>query len=116
MIKYVTPSASNVTVFASSSIICLLLPFFVVVVIHSQKLAAIEEYIEILKLQRRQKQSQFCFSVQAIRTQLSQQQHMCLSVYMLKEVYYLIGIYPLCFSKNFFWVCMCEVEVSKSWY
>ena len=92
----------------------MLLPFFVVVVIHSQKLAAIEEYIEILKLQRRQKQSQFCFSVQAIRTQLSQQ-HMCLSVYMLKEVYYLIGIYPLFFSKKFFWVCMCEVEVSKSW-
>ena len=44
MIKYITPSASNVTVFASSSIICSLLPVFVVVVIHSQKLAAIEEY------------------------------------------------------------------------
>ena len=101
MIKYVTPSASNVTVFASSSIICLLLPVFVVVVIHSQKLAAIEEYIEILKLQRRQKQSLSFVSQSKLCAHNCHNNNTCVCLSMLKEVYYLIGIYPLFFSKNF---------------
>ena len=115
MIKYVTPSASNVTVFASLSIICLLLPVFVVVVIHSQKLAAIEEYRDSKTSAPAKAVSVLFLSPSYTHTIVTTTTHVSVCLYMLKEVYYLIGIYPLFFSKKFFWLCMCEVEVSKSW-